>query len=156
MKTQALDRLNSRRHVSKTHGSHNARWHSFPHYQDFLDRPVPLPDPDPHRLNSRVNKCRVRHPRTTSRDGIGTGQGRWDFGGTHRIYIVSAPRAHDGVIIHVKVTARCDEEAASIGRELLVMESRSSVLKVTVKDVTGETTPPAATSVDHNPWVSNK
>ena len=155
MTKQAADRSNgSPRHRAKTHGSHNGRWHSWPHVSDVLDRPPPYRTPT---VLTVKRERKARHPGTSSREGKRTGRGRWsqDQPSTP-IYLVSAERAHDGRTISVRVTARCEEEAAGIGRELLVMDSMSTVRDVRVEVVVGGGTPLPAASVDHNPWVHNK
>ena len=155
MGRQQRDCCNSPRHVSKTHGSHNGRWYSWPHVSDALDRPPSLEPPTVATVGKKHAKA--RHPLRSSNVGKQPGQGRWqsDMPVLFR-YHVTGTCAHDGSPLIVIVNAQNIEEAASIGRDLLAIESMSSVCNVrTVRE--GDTTPRAtSTPHDPNPWRVNK
>jgi len=54
----------SLRHVSKTHGSHNARLDSWPNISDAIERPQKLQDPVLHHVRFGRKHTRARMPKT--------------------------------------------------------------------------------------------
>ena len=109
----------SRRHVAKTHGSHNGRTDSWPHMSDGLDRPAHLRDTTRVRpdkpMPSRHHRLGARQIRST----LGTdslrahavlGNPRWDV----RVEVDDRLR-NEHVFIDIRVTAHSSEEAEALG-----------------------------------------
>jgi hypothetical protein len=72
------------------------------------------------------------------------------------VYIVAADQAHDGSTIEVKVHARGEDEAVEIGRELLLLDTRSALVNERASVVVGGEIPPEAAPLPPNPWIANR
>lgn len=146
------DCSNSPRHVAKVHGSHNARWNSWPHYQDFLDRPKPLHSSTVPTVGKSGRK--VTHPQVRTKEGRYTGDGRWSQDQpTPTVYLVEAVRACDDCVVSVRVSARSETEAVEIGTD--VMEFKYTITNVTAHPVRGANLPAPAKPLPPkvNRWI---
>lgn len=110
----------SKRHVSKTHGSHNGRTSTWPHPSDAIERPEKLPDLDGVRRDevARGRKHgKARHPmrmiaKTHYQDGAKDipRLPSWRVTG-HRVY--------DHCIVDVTLCAQSEAEAIENGEYIL-------------------------------------
>ena len=110
----------SKRHLSKTHGSHNQRTGSWPHRTDDLDRPRRLPTPSDergevwqrNRKHKRISNPQLRVAKYMYQDGARDlpRLPRWKVTG-HRVY--------DHGIVDVTLCAQSESEAIGNGEQIL-------------------------------------
>lgn len=118
----------SPRHVSKTHGSHNGRTHTWPHPSDAIERPPKLPDlADARGSDIRRGRRHKRarqpmrvicksHYQDPARD-IPALQ-RWD---------VSGQRIYDNCYVSVRLCAHSEDEAVE-NAELILRRSHMCII----------------------------
>jgi hypothetical protein len=127
----------SRRHLEKTHGTHNGRVDTFPHLSDVRDRPRKLPDLSPSVLTDR--KRGRRHSRAWKpKNGINPFLYQDPAKGIPQripMWIVSGERAGDRAIVTCKVGAPTPDNACDIALELLRREHRLYIFNLRAEQV---------------------
>lgn len=123
----------SRRHLDKTHGSHNDRTMSWPHISDRLDRPDRLPDLSVvrgaeikrGRKHKRASWAQIRVSKHLFQDPA------FDLPHTP-VWVVKGRCAHDGVEVTVTTHARDQDEALTNGERVLAYQHMTAIADITV------------------------
>ncbi len=124
----------SRRHVSKTHGTHNGRTHTWPHQSDQLDRPARLPDLGSVRTVERVRgrkhkRLGARQIRIAAHMYL---DGAFDLPRLP-VWIVRGRCAHDNVAVSITLSAHDEDEAITNGERVLAYQHMTAIANLTAE-----------------------
>ena len=123
----------SRRHLDKTHGSHNARTHSWPHLSDRLDRPLTLPDLSVVR---NADRRRGRRHKRASWPQLRVTKHLYNDGSSDLphmpVWVVNGRCAHDGVAVYITLSANDEAEAITNGERVLAYQHMTAIADITV------------------------